>query len=172
MRAPQLFIITLALVLPPISCSPATTTVARSALEVLTATTGRPHRGPLLAPITCTSIARSSFRPLTTIAGTDSQLGAYSRVLVARQLTSTDSNVSTTLNISSAGALTSGDTYTEARMQCSNTYGAWWTSDTATHGSSPPPATGRDAIYNVNGNLVMDDYVYRRTGIYIRCIAK
>lgn len=58
----------------------------------------------------------------------------YGSGRATRSLTSSDSNVSTTWSTGDAGALTSGASYTEPRMQCSSTYGAWYNYTAATAG--------------------------------------
>ena len=57
---------------------------------------------------------------------------SYGSNRTPRSLNSSNSNVSTTWSTGSAGALTSGNSYTEPRMQCSTSYGAWYNYAAAT----------------------------------------
>ena len=66
---------TLALVPLLTSCSPATTTMARSTLAARTATTGRLRRPPV-TPASWTSVQGTSVRPITAIAGPGSPSAA------------------------------------------------------------------------------------------------
>ncbi|MDO5480294.1 MAG: hypothetical protein Q4F58_01290 [Candidatus Saccharibacteria bacterium] len=75
-------------------------------------------------------------------------IGCSGNSRVARSLTSSNSNVSSTWSTGSAGALTSGDSNTEARMQCSSTYGGWYNYVAATANTIKTDSAGT-ASYSI-----------------------
>jgi len=73
----------------------------------------------------------------------------YGSTITSKTLTSSDSNISAATWSTPTNSLTLGNDYTDPRMECSSTYGAWYNYAAVTAGTITGSSNTTDATYNI-----------------------